>query len=80
MAKRVFLLWRENSEHLPVWSVTGSSGSLTRGMRVDALFFRKGSDGNPLIKHQLLLILRNVEVDGISLIKAAAIQRSPACC
>ena len=32
-------------------------------MRVDALFFRTGLDGNPLTTHQLLLVLRNIEVD-----------------
>lgn len=46
-----------------VRSVTGSSGPLTSGMRVDALFFRTGLDGNPLTTDRLLLVLRNVEVD-----------------
>jgi hypothetical protein len=46
-----------------VWSVTGSSVSLHGGMRVDALFFRKGHDGSPLTPHELLLVLRNVEVE-----------------
>ena len=46
-----------------VLSVTGSSGSLVSGMRVDALFFRKDRHGEPPLSNHLLLVLRNVEVD-----------------
>ena len=42
--------------------VVGSSRLLTRGMRVDALFFRQVGERDPLTTRQLLLALRNVEV------------------
>jgi hypothetical protein len=49
-----------------VWSVTGSYKSLSGSMRVDALFFRQGRDGKPLTTHEVLLVLRNVEIAGSS--------------
>jgi hypothetical protein len=45
-----------------LWSVPGSSDSLTSGMHVDARFFLRGRDGKPLTSGEAILVLRNVEI------------------
>jgi hypothetical protein len=52
------------SLEVQVWKTTGFIGTLTLGMRVDALFVAAGTDGTPTRPRQLLLALRNVEVIG----------------
>ena len=50
------------SLEVPVAKITGFSGTLTRGMRVDALFFAAGAEDARVNGRQLVLALRNVEV------------------
>src|SRR5262250_928627 len=50
------------SLEIPVSKITGFSGTLTRGMRVDVLFLAAGTDGAPTIPRHLHFALRNAEV------------------